>query len=183
MRRNCLVEGKADGAGEGELVLLEIVFGGDEALLLVLVVDLGAEDVEAGAGAGVVGGDGLVERDLRGGQFGVDGFDARCVGDAEEIGVAYGEDDEVAGVFGGEFGAFEVVLRGDVVLQRGDVDEILGEVGAEVDDLEGADDGIEAGEREAEGGEVDLLDLDAGGGGYGGEKGLQLFETLAVGVL
>ncbi len=105
VRRKCLIERKADGAGEGELVLLEAVFGGDEALLLVLVVDLGAEDVEAGAGAGVVGGGGLVERDLGGGELGVDGFDAGCVGDAEQVGVAYGEDDEVAGVFGGEFGA------------------------------------------------------------------------------
>ena len=107
-------------------------------------------------------GDGLIERDLGGGQFGVDGFDARRVRDAEQVGVADGEDDEVAGVFGGELGALEVVLGGDVVLQRRDVDEVLGEVGAEVDDLEGADDGVEAGKREAEGGEVDLLDLDAG---------------------
>jgi len=81
-------------------------------------------------------------------------------------------DDEVAGVFGGEFGALEVVLRGDVVFQRGDVDEIRGEEGAEVDDLEGADDGVEAGSLDTEGGEVDLLDLDAGGGVDGGKKRL-----------
>ena len=75
------------------------------------------------------------------------------------------------------------MLGGDVVLQRRDIDQVLGEVGAEVDDLEGADDGVEAGEREAEGGEVDLLDFNAGGGVDGGEKSLQLFESLAVCVL
>ncbi len=80
-----------------------------------------------------------------------------AVGDAEQVGVADGENDEVAGVFGGELRALEVVLRGDVVLERGDVDEILSEVGAEVDDLEGADDGTEAGKLETEGGEVELL--------------------------
>ena len=77
VRRKCLVERKADGAGQGELVLGELVGGGDQALLLVLVVDLGAQHVEAGAGAGVVRGGGLVERDFGGGEFGVDGFDAR----------------------------------------------------------------------------------------------------------
>jgi len=46
-----LVEGKGRCAGEGELVLLEVVLRRDEALLLVLVVDLGAQHVEAGAGA------------------------------------------------------------------------------------------------------------------------------------
>ncbi len=113
-----LVEREADGAGEGQPVLGELVGGGDEGLLLVLVVDLGAEDVEAGAGAGVVGGGGLIERDLGGGEFGVDGFDAGLIGDAEEIGVADGEDDEVAGIIGGELGAGEVVLGGDVVLDE-----------------------------------------------------------------
>ena len=106
---------------------------------------------------------GLIERDLRGRQFGVDGFDASGICDAEQVGVADGEDDEVAGIFCGEFGALEVMLRGDVVLQRRDIDQVLGEVGAEVDDLKGSDDGVEAGKREAEGGEVDLLDFDAGG--------------------
>ncbi len=177
-----LVERKADGAGEGELVLLEVVLRRDEALLLVLVVDLSAQHVEAGAGAGVVGRDGLIERDLRRCQFRVHGFDTRCVRDAEQIGVAYSQDDQVACVFRGEFGALEVVLRGDVVFQRGDVDQIRGEVGAEVDDLEGADDGVEAGEANAKGIEVDLLDFDAGRGVYGGKKRLQFFETLAVGV-
>ena len=95
-------------------------------------------------------------------ELGVDGLDAGLVRDAEEVGVAYGEHDHVAGVFGGELGGGEVVLGRDVVLERGDVDEVLGEVGAEVDDLEGADDGVEARELEAEGGEVDLLDLDGG---------------------
>ena len=56
-----LVEGQADGAGEGELILRELVGGGDECLLFVLVVDASAENVESGAGAGVVGGGGLVE--------------------------------------------------------------------------------------------------------------------------
>ena len=68
-------------------------------------------------------------------------------------------------------------------MQRGDVDQVLGEVGAEVDDLKGPDDGVETGEREAEGGEVDLLDLDAGGDIDGGQQRLQFFEPLAVGVL
>ncbi len=158
-----LVERKADGAGERELVFGELVAGGDEVLLLVLVVDLGAEDVEAGADAGIVRGDGLIERDLGGGEFGVDGLDARGVGDAEQVGVADGEDDHVAGVFGGELCGLKVVLGGEVVLERLDVDEVLREVGAEVDDLKGADDGVETGKFEAEGGEVDLLDLDRGG--------------------
>jgi len=30
---------------------------------------------------------------------------------AEQVGVAYGQDDQVACIFGGEFGALEVVLR------------------------------------------------------------------------
>ena len=72
---------------------------------------------------------------------------------------------------------------GDVVLEGGDVDEALAERGAEVKDLEGADDGIDAGEFEAEGGEVDLLDLVAGGGVNRGEQSLELFEALTVGVL
>ena len=55
-----LVERESDGTGESELVLLEIIFGRDETLLLVLIVDLGTEDVEPRAGAGVVGGGGLV---------------------------------------------------------------------------------------------------------------------------
>ena len=100
-----LIERKADGAGQGELVLREVVLRGDQALLLVLVVHLGAEHVEAGAGAGVVGGYCLIERDLRGCEFGIDGFDAGCVCDAEQIGIADGEDDEVARIFGGELGA------------------------------------------------------------------------------
>ena len=141
-------------------------------MLFVLIVDLGTQYVEPGAGAGIVSSYGLIERDLGGGKFRVDGFDACCVCDAEEVGVAYGEDDEVAGVFCGEAGAFKVVLCGDVVFQCGDVEEILCKVGAEVDDLKGADDGIEAGKLQAEGGEVDLLDLDAAGGVDGWQKRL-----------
>ena len=79
------------------LSLASCVGGGDEALLLVLVVDLGAEDVEARIGSGVVPGVGLVEGDLGGGEFCVDGVDAGLVRDAEEVGVADGEDDEVRG--------------------------------------------------------------------------------------
>ena len=79
--------------------------------------------------------------------------------------------------------AGEVVLGGDVVFQRGDVDQALREVGAEVEDLERTDDGIEPGKLKSEGGEVELLDLDAGVGGDGGKQGLELLEPLAVGVL
>ena len=50
-------------------------------------------------------------------ELGVDGLDARRVGDAEQVGVADGEDDHVAGVLGGELGACEVVLGGEVVLR------------------------------------------------------------------
>lgn len=150
--------------------------------MLVLVVDLGAENVEPRAGAGIVIGRGLVEGDLGGEELCVDGFDARGIGDAEQVSVADGENDEVAGVFGGELCAFEVVFRGEIVFQRGDVDEVLGEVGAEVDDLEGPDDGVETGNSEAEGCEVDLLNFKTGGGVDRGEKRLQLFKTLAVGV-
>ena len=177
-----LVEREPDGAGEGEFVLLEVVLSGDEALLLVLIIDLSAEDVEPRTGSRVVLRNGLIERDLRGGELGIDGFDAGGICDAKEVGVAYGEDDEIAGVFGGILRAFEVVPGGEVVLQCGDVYQILREIGAEVDDLKGTDDGVEAGNVESECSKVDLLDLDAAGCVDGGQKGLQLFETLSVGV-
>ena len=76
--------------------------------------------------------------------------------------------------------AGEVVLGSDVALKRGDVDEVLGQVSAEVDDLEGADDGVQAGELQAVRRQVDLLDGNGRSGGHGGEKLLQLFQTLAV---
>ena len=152
-------------------------------MLLVLVVDLSAEYVEARAGACVVGGGGLIKGDFGGSEFRLYGIDAGGIGYGEQVGVADGEDDEVAGVLRGETGAGEVVLGREVVLEGGDVDKVLGEVGAEVDDLKGSDDWLDAGEFEAEGGEVDLLDLDAGVGGGGGKQGLKLFEALTVGVL
>ena len=71
----------------------------------------------------------------------------------------------------------------EVVLEGGDVEDFLGEKGAEIDDLEGADDGIQSGELEAVGGEVNLLDGDGALAGDGGEKLLKLLEALAVGVL
>ena len=96
-----LVEGKADGAGEGELVLGQLVGGGDQGLLFALVVDLGAKDVETGAGAGLVRVGGLIEGQFGAGQLSLYGFDPGLVGDAEQIGVAHGEHDQVAGVLGG----------------------------------------------------------------------------------
>ena len=77
-----LIEREADGTGEGEFVLGEGVDGRDEGLLLVLVVDLGAEDVELGAGTGVMVGVCLVEGDPGGGELSLDGLDAGLVGDA-----------------------------------------------------------------------------------------------------
>ena len=111
-------------------------------MLLVLLVDLSAEHVEAGAGAGVVVCYGLIKGDLRCRQLRVHGLDARGVGDAEQVSIAYGEDNQIACIFCGEFGALEVVFRSDVILQCGDVDQVLSEVGTEVDDLKGSDDGI-----------------------------------------
>ena len=115
--------------------------------------------------------------------MGVDGFDARCICDAEEISVANGEDDEVPSVFCGELSAFEVMPGGDIVFERGDVYQILSEIGPEIDDLEWADDWIQARKLETEGREVNLLNLDACGCADGGKKRLQLFKTLAVCVL
>ena len=74
-----LVERQADGAGERDLVFGKLIAGGDEGLLLALVIDLGAQDVEARAGSGVMRGDGLVEGELGGFQSGVDGLDAGAV--------------------------------------------------------------------------------------------------------
>jgi len=112
-----------------------------------------------------------------------DGLDAGGIRDAEQIGVADREDDEVARVLCGEAGALEVMLRGDVILQRGDVDQVLGEVGAKVDDLEWSDDRRETGKLQSVGGKIDLLDLNAGRAGDGRQKRLQLLKTLAVRVL
>jgi hypothetical protein len=136
-----LVERQADDASEGEFVLCQLVGCRDEALLLVLVIDLRAEDVEPGIGPGVMAGDGLVERDFGSCEFGVDGVDAGLIRDAEKIRVADGEDDKVAGVFRRELSGAEAVLGCNVVLESRNVDQILSEIGAEVDYLEGADDG------------------------------------------
>ncbi len=58
----------------------------------------------------------------------------------------------------------------------------MSEVGTEVDDLKWADDRIEAGKFETKGGEVNLLDFDAGGCIDCREESLEFFEALAVGV-
>ena len=151
-------------------------------MLLALVIDLGAEDVEAGAGAGFVVVGGLVEGELGVIELGVDGCDAGLVGDTEEVGVADGEDDEVAGILGGELGGLKVVLGGHVLLEGGEVDEVLGEVGAEVFYLKGSDDGFDARKTKAVGGKVDLLDGVGGTAGYGGQERLQAFKPLAAGL-
>jgi hypothetical protein len=72
------------------------------------------------------------------------------------------------------------VFRGEITLQRRNIDEVLGQVGAEVLHLEWADDGVDAGEFEAVGGQVDLLHLNGCVASDGGQQSLELFELLAV---
>ena len=75
------------------------------------------------------------------------------------------------------------MLRGNVVFQRRYIDQALGQIGAKVDDLERANNGIEAGKLEAERGEINLLNLDGGIAGDGWEQRLKLLKLLALGVL
>ena len=178
-----LIERQADGTGKGQLVFLPLIFGRDERLLLVLVVDLGAQNVETGAGSGVVRRGGLVKRDLGGSELGGDSLDAGLVSDTEQVGVADGEGDKVTGVFRIELRALKVVLGGQVVLERGNVYKVLGKISPEIGHLERANDGLEAGKLESEGGKVDLLHLVAGLGGNRGQERLELLEALAIGVL
>jgi hypothetical protein len=175
-----LVERQPDGARQRQLVLGQLVGCGDKRLLLVLVVHLRAQNVEPRTDAGVMRGRGLVQRELAGGQLGVHRGDARGVGQAEQVGVAHGEYHHLSRVFGGELRRGKVVPGGDVALQRRDVDEALREVGAEVFHLKRTDDGIKAGELEAEGGQVDLLHLDGCVARHGGKQRLELLHLLAV---
>ena len=80
---------------------------------------------------------GLVEAKLADvSQLSVDRIDARLVGDAKQVSVAHGEDDHIAGIFRGELGGGEIMLAGDVVLQRRNIQHVLRKIRAEVDDLE-----------------------------------------------
>ena len=113
-----LIQRQTDGARQRKLVLGQLVGGGDQALLLVLVIHLRAQHIQPRADAGVVRGRGLVQRDLAGGKLGVDRGDARRVGNAQQIRVAHSQHHQVARVLCGQLGGGEVVFRGDVVLQR-----------------------------------------------------------------
>ena len=101
-----------------------------------MVVDLGAEHVEAWAGSGLVRVLGLVEGELGAVHFGLNCLDTRLVGYAEEVGVSDREDDQVAGVLGGEFGGLKVVLGGHIALEGVEVDEVLGPESAKLDPLQ-----------------------------------------------
>ncbi len=151
-------------------------------LLLALVVHLGAEHVETRAGAGLVRVGGLVEGELGAGQLGIHGLDPGFIGDAEQIRVADGEDDQVASVLRGELGRLEVVLGGHVGLKGVQVDQVLRQVGAEILYLKGSDDRIDSGELKSVGGEVDLLHGDRRAAGHGGQQRLQALEALAAGL-
>jgi hypothetical protein len=124
---------------------------------------------------------GLVKGELGVVEFRLHCFDAGLVGYTEQVGVTDGEDDEIAGILGGELGTLEVVLGGHVLLKGSEIEDILAGVSTHIHYLKGSDDRIDSGDLKAVGGEVDLLHGDGGSAGDGGEQGLQAFEAGAVG--
>jgi hypothetical protein len=148
-----LVWRKAGHARQGNLLLGQLRFQRDDALLLGELFDFAAVDVNLGREAGGP----LLERLLVergcGVQLGVRGLDALAGGDDLEVCSGDREDDRVAGVAGRKLsGAIEVAGRA-IVVPGGEIDDRLRDAAAQIDIVVGTDD---SGKGEAGNGNVNF---------------------------
>jgi hypothetical protein len=96
----------------------EIIFCGDEGLLLSLKLDAGAKLIEVSSGAGLVLLDCIAEQSLVGVEQGLCVFNLRACGQSLQVGAADIEDDGLLRVGGGVGGGDLRNFRGAVLLPR-----------------------------------------------------------------
>ena len=88
--------GQPDDARERELLLGEVIGGGDQLLLARLIFDLRAQRVDRGRDSGLLLRDRFVVERLGGVDLRLRGFDPRSAGNRLQVGVAGGEHDQIA---------------------------------------------------------------------------------------
>ena len=152
-QRELLPRRQADGPRQLQLRLLEVVLRDDEALALVLDLDLGAQDVDAGDQPRGLEVGRLLEERLRGVLLRVRDVDPARGGHRFEVEIDRDQHDEVARrLDAARLGAL-VERGGAVVVERAQVDDRLREADPRVEDVERSDDRrvrLEAEDREVD---------------------------------
>ena len=162
-----LVNRQADGARQVELVFLELVFGGDQPLLVGAQLDFASKNVNGWDDPRFLHVYGAIIDRLGRLDLGADRLDSALGSDSPKVKLFHHQHHQVTRVLVGEFRRFHLLRRSLRLVQRFPIEDGLGQKGPRVENTEWSDQGGEARQaRESKSREVQLL---ARFGGLGGE--------------